>query len=207
MDSKKIVLLHGLFCNGRVMFWLSRKLHRLGYTCLCLSYPTLKCSVEESAQNLEECIREFKGEGTVYFVGHSMGGIVIRYLQHLFSDMFENSLVVTLGTPHKGSKFGRVIHEKWPKFVLGKSWENSLDGNVPLWNPAVPLLSIGGTRTGIENWVVRVFAKDEINDGLVSISETEMPEFRACKRIHRSHLPLCFDSQVVHCIDEWFRQV
>ncbi|MBN3859782.1 alpha/beta fold hydrolase [Neisseriaceae bacterium PsAf] len=206
MNAQKVVLLHGLFCNGRVMFWLSRKLHQLGYTCLCPSYPTLKQSVEEGARDLEKCIREFTGEDSVFFVGHSMGGIMIRYLQYLFPDLFENSRVVTLGTPHKGSQFGQVIHEKWPAFVLGKSWQDSLDGNVPLWNPKIPLLSIGGTKTNIENRVMRVFPKDEINDGLVAILETEMPEFKAYQRIHQSHLFLCFNTQVVNWIDEWFRQ-
>ncbi|MFH4354281.1 MAG: hypothetical protein WDW20_00915 [Neisseriaceae bacterium] len=205
-NKKKVVLLHGLYCNGWIMAFLAYQLRKRGYLVISPSYSTVKQWIGDGAKELEQKVRSFKAADPVYFVGHSMGGLMLRYLREFFPDLFVESRVVTLGTPHRGSQFAQTIQGYFP-WMLGSSWERSLNGEVPLWDGEIPLLSIAGTMSNIENLLLRVFPKGEKNDSLVALVETQMPQFRATKSIHLSHLPLCFSQQVVEWVDNWFQGI
>lgn len=61
---------------------------------------------------------------TIVFVGHSRGGLAARaYLQALNASTTYRKALVTIGTPHRGSPFGRI---KWWMDAQGYKWTDTL---------------------------------------------------------------------------------
>lgn len=65
--------------------------------------------------------RQAGGDGLVYLVGHSMGGLAIRFASARpgVGDLIGG--VVTVGTPHQGSPWGNAADGVWGKLVEVKS--------------------------------------------------------------------------------------
>jgi len=108
-----VVLVHGLVDNRSVFAVMRRSLRRRGFAQVCSwNYSPLLRDVESAAealgQHIERVCRE-TGHDRVHVVGHSLGGLVARYLvQRLGGDERVESLV-TLGTPHGGSRWAHVL--------------------------------------------------------------------------------------------------
>jgi pimeloyl-ACP methyl ester carboxylesterase len=108
-----VVLVHGLIDNRSVFTVLRRALQRRGFSRVCTwNYSPLQRDVESAAaalgKHIEHICRE-TGHERVHVVGHSLGGLVARYLvQRLGGDARVESLV-TLGTPHAGSRWAHVL--------------------------------------------------------------------------------------------------
>ena len=80
-----------------------------------------------SDYSISGVIKDFRKGGIacnqVYYVGHSMGGIVLRYAETNYHDKFFNqgnyykgyvNKFITLDTPHKGSPFANILESKLP---------------------------------------------------------------------------------------------
>jgi hypothetical protein len=108
-----VVLVHGLVDNRSVFTVMRRALRRRGFAQVCTwNYSPLQRDVESAAEalgrHIERVCRE-TGHERVHVVGHSLGGLVARYLvQRLGGDARVESLV-TLGTPHGGTLWAHVL--------------------------------------------------------------------------------------------------
>jgi len=108
-----VVLVHGLVDNRSVFAVMRRSLRRRGFAQVCSwNYSPLQRDVQSAAEalgrHIERVCRE-TGHDRVHVVGHSLGGLVARYLvQRLGGDERVESLV-TLGTPHAGSRWAHVL--------------------------------------------------------------------------------------------------
>jgi pimeloyl-ACP methyl ester carboxylesterase len=108
-----VLLVHGLVDNRSVFSVMSRSLRRRGFaqvgTC---NYSPLLDDVAGGAADLGEHIEricEQTGHDQVHVVGHSLGGLIARYyVQRQGGDRRVASLV-TLGTPHAGSRWAHVV--------------------------------------------------------------------------------------------------
>ncbi|OIJ67418.1 esterase/lipase family protein [Streptomyces mangrovisoli] len=103
-----VVLLHGFIDNRSVFVMLRRSLAQHGRQRVeCLNYSPLTCDIRAAAELLGrhvEDICERTGSRHVDVVGHSLGGLIARYyVQRLGGDLRVRTLV-TLGTPHSGTK-------------------------------------------------------------------------------------------------------
>ena len=216
-EAKKVVLLHGLYMKGFTMGYLAYQLHNKGYQVLSPNYDTTRKSLTENEVRLAKLIQKFKGDQPVYYVAHSMGGLMLHYLQADYPELFKGSRVVTLGTPHNGAAFARYQYNKengppfnslmWVFsrfFSVRKSWKDGLDGHVPVWNPNIPLLTIVGTKTGFINRLFKVFPRSEPNDSLVSVKESKIPQEQGFQQLHITHLGLLFSRRVVQRVLYWF---
>jgi len=83
----KIVLVHGIFNTGHVLFWMKWILEKNGYECFA---PNLwpfdgRKGIEYAAEDLKKKIgQHFEPNEEISIIGFSMGGIVARYyLQNL----------------------------------------------------------------------------------------------------------------------------
>ena len=108
-----VVLVHGLVDNRSIFTVMRRSLRRRGFTSVCTwNYSPLQRDVQSAAEALGrhiEAICRQTGHERVHVVGHSLGGLVARYLvQRLGGDARVESLV-TLGTPHAGSRWAHVL--------------------------------------------------------------------------------------------------
>lgn len=202
----KVLLVHGLFMRATMLRPMMAQLRRRGYRCLALTYPTRKQTLHDSvAQHLPRIV-EFADDAPLFAIGHSLGGLYIRHLHQQWPQGLAAGRVVTLGTPHLGSKVGRYFYERpWRRRILGHCWEQGLDGNAPAWDAAIPLLSIAGTKAIGVGSALGIFAADEPNDGTVAVSETELPQAATFYRLHTSHSALQFDRTAAALVDRWFR--
>jgi pimeloyl-ACP methyl ester carboxylesterase len=103
-----VVLLHGFIDNRSVFVLLRRSLAQHGRQQIeSLNYSPLTCDIRAAAELLGrhiEQICERTGSERVDVVGHSLGGLIARYyVQRLGGDTRVRTLV-TLGTPHSGTR-------------------------------------------------------------------------------------------------------
>lgn len=103
-----VILLHGFIDNRSVFVLLRRNLAQHGRQHIeSLNYSPLTCDIRTAAQLLGRHIEEIcerTGQRQVDVVGHSLGGLIARYyVQRLGGDLRVHTLV-TLGTPHSGTR-------------------------------------------------------------------------------------------------------
>ncbi|MGV9252510.1 lipase family alpha/beta hydrolase [Streptomyces sp. NPDC003697] len=103
-----VVLLHGFIDNRSVFVLLRRNLAQHGrHRVESLNYSPLTCDIRTAAELLGRHIEEIcerTGSRRVDVVGHSLGGLIARYyVQRLGGDLRVRTLV-TLGTPHAGTR-------------------------------------------------------------------------------------------------------
>jgi pimeloyl-ACP methyl ester carboxylesterase len=103
-----VVLLHGFIDNRSVFVLLRRSLAQHGRQQIeSLNYSPLTCDIRTAAALLGRHIEEIcerTGSRQVDVVGHSLGGLIARYyVQRLGGDLRVRTLV-TLGTPHSGTR-------------------------------------------------------------------------------------------------------
>lgn len=102
-----IVLVHGVMDNRSIFTLLRRGLHRRGFgSTYALNYSPLTDDIRSVAVRLGDLVEEVcdeTGHDRLHVIGHSMGGLIGRYLvQRLGGDERVHTLV-TLGTPHQGT--------------------------------------------------------------------------------------------------------
>ena len=202
-----IILIHGLFMNNLVMNYLRINLQNKGYYTLSFSYPTIRNSMQENTANLAKFIelQDFnkKYENLpLHFVGHSLGGLLIRLLYEEYPHFFTGR-IVTLGTPHQGSLIADLLQKNhFSNKLLSRAYLHSLDGNLPPWKGIVDLGSIAGTRAiGIGN----LFNLPEPNDGTVLEEETKLINMRDHTSINCSHTTLIYSRKVCNKIDNFLQ--
>jgi triacylglycerol lipase len=108
-----ILLVHGLIDNRSIFTLLRRQLRRRGFGRVwTMNYRIWTMDLRDAARQLAEAvdtIREQTGYERIHVIGHSMGGLVARfYVQRLGGDASVHTLV-TLGTPHGGTRAARVV--------------------------------------------------------------------------------------------------
>ncbi|MEU4874935.1 alpha/beta fold hydrolase [Streptomyces sp. NPDC021608] len=107
-SAPPVVLLHGFIDNRSVFVLLRRSLAQHGRPRVeSLNYSPLTCDIRTAADLLGRHIEEIcerTGSTQVDVVGHSLGGLIARYyVQRLAGDARVRTLV-TLGTPHAGTR-------------------------------------------------------------------------------------------------------
>jgi pimeloyl-ACP methyl ester carboxylesterase len=109
-----VLLMHGFVDNRSVFALLRRFLRRNGWTHVqALNYSPLTCDIRAAAALLGrhiEHVCERTGHAQVDIVGHSLGGLIARYyVQCLGGDAHVRTLV-TLGTPHTGTRAAPLLN-------------------------------------------------------------------------------------------------
>ncbi|MGW7044554.1 esterase/lipase family protein [Streptomyces avermitilis] len=103
-----VVLLHGFIDNRSVFVLLRRSLTQHGRQQIeSLNYSPLTCDIRTAAELLGrhiEVICERTGHARVDIVGHSLGGLIARYYVQCLGGDIRVRTLVTLGTPHSGTR-------------------------------------------------------------------------------------------------------
>ncbi|MZD09395.1 alpha/beta fold hydrolase [Streptomyces sp. SID5785] len=107
-ERPPVLLLHGFIDNRSVFVLLRRALSEHGTRHLeSLNYSPLTSDVRAAAALLGRQVEELcerTGQERIDIVGHSLGGLIARYyVQRLGGDRRVRT-VVTLGTPHSGTR-------------------------------------------------------------------------------------------------------
>jgi pimeloyl-ACP methyl ester carboxylesterase len=108
-----ILLVHGLVDNRSIFTLLRRQLRRRGFGRVwTMNYRIWTTDLRAAARQLGDAIDaicEQTGYERIHVIGHSMGGLIARYyVQRLGGDARVHTLV-TLGTPHGGTRAARLF--------------------------------------------------------------------------------------------------
>ena len=196
-----VVVLHGLNMGPWHMSRLADSLSREGYDVFNIGYDSNKGTIPEIATYQVYPKLPQNCSGRIHFVGHSMGGLVIR---QLLGERYTNKVgrIVMLGTPNHGSEiidfnmstpivstifdmlFGPAAHQLGTKD-----------------NPYLEQLASPGVQTGIiagDRFIDPIGATilPEPNDGKVTVASTLLPTMTDFRLMHVSHFWMPFDHAV-----------
>jgi triacylglycerol esterase/lipase EstA (alpha/beta hydrolase family) len=107
---RPIILLHGFAMNRSQWLWLGRRLARRGVGPLYGTSYFSPQSVARSARHLSRFISRVmaqEGAEQVDIIAHSLGGVVARYYIEQMGGSEHVARLVTLGSPHRGTRLGR----------------------------------------------------------------------------------------------------
>jgi pimeloyl-ACP methyl ester carboxylesterase len=197
-----VVLLHGLWFSGYILFVLARRLRRQGFTVHTFSYPSVRADLSANAERLAGFLDTLDAD-IVHLVGHSLGGILIRALFHHHPRQ-KPGRIVTLGTPHGGSRvaqrLSRYVFWRW---AMGKGVIQLLAGTPPQWtSPPREIGVICGTRSfGMGRLLVRDLPLP--NDGLLTVKESAFPAAREHLALPVSHTGMLFSREVADQVGQF----
>ena len=101
-----VLCLHGMFRSKDSFAPMRRALQRAGFTAEVVNYPSTRGRLSDHVAQVEHILDHVRGPGRVSFVGHSMGGIVIRMLlgrQGAWTRHLEVGRAVLIGSPNRGA--------------------------------------------------------------------------------------------------------
>jgi len=177
------VLVHGFLRSRYDMLLLAPRLRKLMPTTSvhCFGYPSRKLSMHDAALRLADFVASVTNGEPVSFVGHSLGGLIVRTLDALPHPPAPLHRLVTLGTPHQGASIARLLSRSSLMRKIGGPVLSELAA------PSIPPQPqhlrvgciIGQTRTRFG--YLPLLGRD--NDGLVCVDEAVFP---ACVEENRT---------------------
>lgn len=197
-----VVLLHGLVRTSHSMRKIERALEAEGYQVLNLDYPSRDFPIE----TLSEMVAKEITEGTtdadhIHIVTHSMGGILVRYIQQHFP-IERLGKVVMLSPPNHGNEvvdtLGNSKIFRWINGPAGLQLGTE-DGGLVAKLPLVDfeLGVITGDRS--INWMLSCMITGK-DDGKVSITSAQIDGMSAFKIVHASHPFIMKDRDVIAAV-------
>jgi len=191
-----VVLLHGLLRSARSMARLGRTLEGEGYPVWARSYPSQRCSIEDSAAMIVEQLAGEAGARPLVLVTHSLGGIIARFIAGPLGERAGLDVrgVLMLAPPNGGSRLARRLG---PLELFRRTYGpagQALGASAPDWPiPRVPVAVIAGTRsrglnpTGWMSSVTGLIRGEEPSDGTVLVEETRLPGMVDFATVAASH--------------------
>lgn len=184
-----VFLMHGILRPSSVMGELAENFYTAGYKTINVDYPSTTYNIDTLTQmTLLTLVPEYCADQTVNFVGHSMGGIIIR--NYLASNEVANlGSVVTIATPHKGSEVADFLNKFWvTRQLLGPALSDLMTGEnsftTALPTPDYELGAIVGTRSFIPFFSYLLPGPD---DGEVSVESAKLEGAKDFIELPHSH--------------------
>jgi len=206
-EEKEIVfLLHGLGRSRVAMWALASRLEEAGFLVNNIGYSSICETPEEILLDVSEQINSSLPEKhqAVHFVGHSLGGLMIR--AYLEATKVKNlGRVVLIGTPNKGTTLVDNYKDSWwlqmacPTALALSTDENSFPNSIA--DPYYPVGVIAGISKDNNN-------EDTIpgkDDGLVPLESTKVNGMTDMIIVESSHWMLRYDINVASQAVEFLR--
>jgi len=147
--TETIVLIHGLGRSNTAMWLMAKRFKKAGYNVQRVGYDSLGQTPDQIQEEVSKQINDCCTQMTkpVHFVGHSLGGLMIR--AYLGSNEVENlGKVVLIGSPNSGTPVVDIHKDKWWMKLAGETASalGTESGGFPksLPKPTYPLGIIAG---------------------------------------------------------------
>lgn len=170
-----------------------------GYHVVNIDYPSRKQQIAELADIVrKEVVLKTSGAGKVHFITHSLGGIILRYVQR--HDPLPNlGRVVMLSPPNQGSEVVDKLGDSWLFELIngpaGKQLGTGENGVVQtLGKVNFELGVITGDRS--INWINSLIIPGK-DDGKVSIERAKVEGMADFLIVHASHPFIMKDKTVM----------
>ncbi len=175
-ENKELVyVFHGLGRTELSMWLLSSRLEDAGFSVKTIGYQSLIASPDEILKDVSpQIIRsDYAKHPSVHFVGHSLGGLIIR--AYLDSNRVDNmGRVVLIGTPNKGTAFIDEFSDTWWLKILGTTvislGEDTTSFPNSIGDPYYPVGIIAGISEIINNDLII----PGIDDGIVTLESAKL---------------------------------
>ena len=171
-NTETVILLHGLWMRGLVMWPQQRWLRAEGFAAQRFGYPSWKDGLSDNVSRLSETVRQAPGS-VIHLVAHSLGGLLALHLLAHQPDA-RIGRVVLLGTPcaacHCGFAIGAVPILSG---LVGRSFADWFRQPRPTLPSTVEVGVIAGTRR--LSWGRLIPGLPRPNDGLIAVEETRLP--------------------------------
>lgn len=177
--ADKVVLLHGLGRGKMATLLLESALTKAGFDVHSVAYPSTNQPPNVLVEIVSEEINNCCGgsQQVVHFVGHSLGGLLIRAYLGRYQPA-NLGRVVLLGTPNKGSELAdadgfesipdTLVELAGPTAKALHTGPNSFPASLPA--PYYPVGVVAGQR---DNPVSNTWLPIP-NDGMVSVESTRL---------------------------------
>lgn len=196
-----VVTVHGLWMRGAAMAILRRRLAPHGLAVREFDYPSVTGSLTANARALADFVDALSGD-TIHFVGHSLGGVVIRAMLDVRVSP-RIGRVVCLGSPLRGSRTGRrLAYLPGGRRIIGHSLgELHTNGGFDSWPAGVEAGSIAGSLPfGVGLMFGPFFAP---NDGTVAVAETKVAGLADHIALPVSHMALLWSDRVADQVEHF----
>ena len=183
-----VVLVHGYLCNDRIWDDVAADLRAQGHAVFAVNLEPVFSSIDRYAPIIESAVQallQHTGAKQVALVGHSMGGLAIRgWMRAHGTDRVAR--VLTLGTPHAGTKLARGATTPNGKQMLWKcQW----------------LAALSASETDTTRQLIRIALTPQ--DNIVAPQrEQVLPGIAPVVFEGLGHLQLCTDAKVM----QWVRE-
>lgn len=145
-DRPPVLLVHGIYHNPGAWLLYHGWLRKGGYRHVeTFGYSSWGCSFDEVAGNLARAIDDLssRAERPVVVIGHSLGGLLGRACAVQPETWGRIAALVTLGSPHQGSKLAALAVGKLGRSLLyrGELFDRLEHGNLPELLPRLAVVS------------------------------------------------------------------
>lgn len=143
-----VLVLHGLGEGRHSMRPLVDHLRQsLEATVLAVGYASPRAGIEDHAKSLAAVVEALPRRTLVSFVGHSLGGIVVRRWMAMADEptLSRVERLVMLGSPNQGSDLARLASRVWPLSLVadGAARELAVDWDRVEGSLAIPPCTFG----------------------------------------------------------------
>lgn len=176
-----VILLHGLGRRSASLSGLRRGLDTAGFETEYWPYPSRRRRLDGHIEAFRTWLSDRKFDGPVHFVGHSLGGLIIRGA--VSGEVpFELGRIVLIATPNQGAGVvSRYEHHRLPHLVFGEPLQDLSEAALSNRGLGVPETEIG-VIAGLQrfhplnpmSYINSFHYRGVEHDGTVALANTEL---------------------------------
>jgi hypothetical protein len=189
------------------MAYLQHRLEQAGYETFNIGYPSTRLPAEEILPLLKDKVHACcASRKKVHFVGHSLGGVMVRALLEERRDI-NLGRVVILGSPNQGTALvDWLADNQWFKVLAGPTGMRLGKGNNS-WPKQLPapdyeLGVIAGTHSAnpIGSWVL-----SGPDDGIVSVESARLAGMKDFMLTPAGHVMMRYSDEVADAVIQFLQ--
>jgi hypothetical protein len=188
------LFVHGMGRTSLSGWLLLKCLKRSGLSTKTFSYSVMFESLDKIKKRLVIQLTDISFEGDYFVVGHSLGGVLLRdAIYSLPPEVKKPCHLFLLASPTRASRWAKKFSTNFFYQVVTGDCGQLLASDLKM--AAIPATNVPKTAfVGDCGWPFKtVFAPNEVNDGILSLSEVRADWITDEVRVHCYHsfLPFC----------------